>query len=155
MKNEWLKCWSLPELRDLCMMANPLLPKTGFREPPGGVTFRREGGREYFNDAFVPFWHMATGFCSFASFLYVAEALAKDKGGRLPFPVARMGEDNLKSTLLHALRSLIAARKISEKALKELRPLMFRSGLYPKFFEGDLPHRLFTDRVWWEPNVFP
>jgi len=154
MMNEWQTCWSTPAFRGLCVMANPLAPKSGFRMPPERIIFRREGRAEYFNEAFVPFWHMQTGFSNLCSFFFIAAALNAAKDGRLPFPLAKSGEDNLKTALLHRIRDLIVENKTSERRLKEIRPLMFRRGVYKEFFEGALAERLFTDPVWWEPGVF-
>jgi hypothetical protein len=154
MTNEWVKCWSTEAFRDLCLRANPLSPKTGFRKPPARLAFRRENDREYFNDSLIPFWHMQTGFSTLCSFLFIRDALDGEPQGRLPFPAAKSGEGNLKASLMRTLRRLILDQKISERSLRDLRPLMSRRGVYEQFFTGDLPHRLFTDEVWWEPDVF-
>jgi hypothetical protein len=31
---------------------------------------------------------------------------------------------------------------------------MFRKGVYKAFFGGKFPALLFSDRYWWEPDVF-
>ncbi len=153
-RNAWEACHQSPEFRDLCLMSTPLHPKLGFPEPPALLAFRREGGREYFNDALVPFWHMQTSFCLACSFHYLLERMIAEQGGRPPFPRPKAGRDNLKAMLARQLRQLIIDGQIAEPRLQALRPLMFRRGIYEAFFGGELPLALFTDRYWWQAGVF-
>ena len=153
-RNEWDACHASPEFQDLCLMSTPLHPKQGFREPPARLTFRREGGQDYFNEALVPFWHMQTSFCMACSFHYLLERMLAEQGGRPPFPRPKKGQDNLKAMLARQLRKLIIDGRIAEPRLKALRPLMFRRGIYEAFFDGDLPQALFTDQNWWQAGVF-
>ena len=144
MRDCWDECFSQPGLAGLCVMPNPLYPKGGLRAPPERLEFSRTPAGEAFSGAPIPFWHMQTSFSNLCSFLYLTE------GERLPFPRPKAGKDSTRALELHKQRKSI----IAGKASPGLRPLMFRSGLYPAFFDGDLPERLFNDAVWWSKGVF-
>ena len=154
MANAWDACHRSPALAGLSVTHNPLYPKDGLVDPPERLQFERSGGEERMGGAPVAFWHMQSSFVMLCAFLVLAEALKFDHHGRLPFPRPKTGKDNLKAGLLHQLRELIIAGHIDDERFSRLRPQMFRRGIYRSFFEGDLPHRLFTDERWWEPRIF-
>ena len=153
-RNEWEACRATPALADLCIMHNPLYPKLGFRTPPERLVYSNEDGVQRFNGAPVAFWHMQSSFCMLCSFLFLCERMIKETGGRLPFPRAKTGRDNLKAALAHTLRRLVLEDRIDDERLKALKPLMHRRGIYKAFFVGQLAGRLFTDQVWWQAGVF-
>lgn len=155
-RNEWEDCWSSPAFDGMALMANPLFPKEGLRDPPDRLTFERRADGDYVSGARVPFWHMQTSFCMLCSFFFICQPMFGDAldGGRLPFPRRKVGRDNLKTQLCHALRHLILTDQVSEERLKGLRPMMMRRGVYKGFFEGKFARRLFTDNVWWQAGVW-
>ena len=146
----WEDCWSTPELAGLCIMANPLHPKSGLRQAPERLTFSRDGDGDAIGGARIPFWHMQSSFSALCAFFF----LSGEDGGRLPFPRPKAGKDGARALELHKLRSRIIVGKAPDEAMARLRPLMLRRGIYQAFFEGDLPARLFTDKVWWRKRVF-
>ena len=154
MTDAWEACRRSPELAGLALMHNPLYPKAGLLEPPARLAFERDGPGERFSGAPVAFWHMQTSFSMLCSFFFIAQPLIEQHGGRLPFPRPKHGRDNLKAIMLHRLREMIVEGQIEEARLKALRTLMFRRGVYKAFFTGKFPALLFSDRYWWEPDVF-
>jgi hypothetical protein len=154
MGDVWEDCRRSAGMRDLALIHNPLYPKDGLVDPPARLVFEREGRSERFSGAEVAFWHMQTSFSMLCSFFFISQPLIEQHGGRLPFPRPKRGRDNLKAAMLHRLREMIIAGEIEEARLKALRPLMFRKGVYKAFFGGKFPALLFSDRYWWEPDVF-
>ncbi len=56
--------------------------------------------------------------------------------------------------MLHQMRQMVIEGRIDDERLRNLRPQMFRRGVYKCFFTGKFPPLLFSDRYWWEPGVF-
>jgi hypothetical protein len=152
--DHWEACRRSPELSGLALMSNPLYPKLGLLDPPERLTFERTAAGDSFSGHKVAFWHMQSSFSFLCSFYFLAQPMIDRYGGRLPFPRAKAGRDNLKTAALHQLRDLVVAGQVEDERLKRLRPQMFRRGLYKSFFQGKFPARLFTDAYWWEPGVF-
>lgn len=154
MANEWVAARTSPPLADLCVMATPLHPKEGLLNPPDLLTFERREGREYFSGARVPFWHMQSSFSMFCSFYFLCEPFLARNTARIPFPRPKAGRDNLSAMLCGYLRDAVIAGRAPDERMAALRPLMFRAGIYPRFFEGDLAERLFVERTWWRAGIF-
>ena len=115
---------------------NPLLIGDLVADRP--LIYERVAAIDYLNSRRIAFWHMQTDWCRYLVKHLVRKRLNALAGtGRVPF-----GEGDWEGLLARALRRLTPSRIFS------------RAAIYRQFFEKGDFSEVFTDRAWWQANVF-